>query len=201
MPRKKKTIDPSFTYIAEIECNHDEIPAKISKIDGQLVEYKNRRVNNIPQDHALFLTKLNFDKHYWASSYVWDWLDTVLTPLESKVAQRLTRLGRMNTNSLEPLNDLTLLSDLSKEFDISKNKVGPIFRNLASLGIYMSCEIADKDRVMKKCWVLNPYLTFSGSIIDIGIALLFKNTPVYNTFMEGHRLLGNTKKPGLKYIK
>lgn len=193
---KKKNYD----YEKVVQLKHHEIPAKIDLDTGEITSlYK---PNNLPQDREQFLANEKFDKHYWASHYVWDWLETTLTDLELRVTHKLVRVAKMNTNSLEPLNDDILLADLCKEFNIGKNKVGPMFKKLHTLGIYGKFDVVKESKPYTKYWILNPFLAFSGKFIEIGISSMFIGTTIHKIFVQGQDKVNRStlKKSTFKYL-
>lgn len=162
-------------YEAKIKLYSHELPAKINAHTGEVTPMALSKPYNIPEGKEIFLPEAMFQKNYNKS---WEYLDTVLTPLEFKVVAKLCRMAKMNTNSLEPLNDKTAISVIAKEFKIGRNKVTPLFEKLLHLGVYGKFEIHKQDAPYTKYWILNPYLAFSGKIISSDIAKLFIGTTI-----------------------
>ncbi len=192
---------PKFNGYEElIKFNHNEIPAKVNIETGELIEL-NPRKNNIPNNRQVFLPNENFDKVYYASHYVWEELELLLSDLELRVARKLVSYGSMNNNSLKPLSNDVTLKNLALEFNIGKNRVKPIFNKLFNLGFYANIDVKDERYPdLNKFWVLNPYLTFSGKTIHIGIISIFEHTPIKRFFFDGIKKLDGGK-PKMKYIK
>jgi hypothetical protein len=187
-------------YEELIKFKHNEIPAKINLETGEITEL-NPRKNNIPENRKLFLPEENFDKIYYATHYVWEQLEGMLTDLEYRVARKLVSYGSMNNNSLKPLNDKVMMRDLAKEFNVGKNKVGPIFEKLFELGFYANVRVKDERYPdTHDFWALNPYLSFAGKTIHVGIISLFEHTPIKRFFFDGIAELGGGK-PKMKHIK
>ncbi len=161
-------------YKKEINLNNNEIPATINLETGEVKALK-AKANNIPKGKQIFEPKGIFTKTYNKS---WIYLKSKLTPLEFGVAFELAILAKANTNSLEPLNDDTTMNQLVDKFSIGKNKVRPLFKKLFELGVYGRFEVYDKTKPYTKYWVLNPYLAFTGKIIDSDIANLFNGTDI-----------------------
>ena len=160
------------TYRKEIELYHDEIPARLNVDTGELITLKPRK-NNIPENSEVFEPNSFFKKTYPNG---WAFLRKYLTAEESNVASILAAKAFSNTNSLNPLNDDTAISELSEIFGISRNIVKDMLKKLFELGVYGKFEVADINVPYTKYWIFNPYLSFSGSIIKSDIASLFKNT-------------------------
>ena len=197
MGRKRK----DYFKEMKIGLNHNELVGGIliNNVETGEQTVAKPHSNNLPDDKLPFLTDVYFDKYYWPCNYVWDYLETVLTDLELRVAQKLTRMGKMNSNSLEPLNDTIKLADLSKEFNIGINKTSAVFNKLALLGMYLTANIAKHGEPVKQYWVLNPYMGFSGSLIEIRLLFLFTGTTIEKKFMEGCQYYSKSK-PKLQHI-
>ena len=165
-------------YKKEIDLNDNESAAKINLDTGEVTEFISKS-SNVPEGKVIFEPKAIFRKDY---TKAWEFLDKELTPLEFKVVSKLCRMAKMNTNSLEPLNDETTIPVLVDEFNISKNKVKPIFNKLFKLGVYGKFDIYRKEFPYTKHWILNPYLSFSGKIINSDIAKLFIGTEIEKAF-------------------
>ena len=158
-------------YKATIELQHNEIPAVVNAETGEVIIKK--RPNNIPDGKEIFEPKGLFQKTYTKS---WVFLKSKLSAFEFSVAFELALMAKANTNSLEPLNDETTVNQLVDRFNISRNKVRPLFKKLFELGVYAKFEVAKQDNPYKKYWILNPYLSFTGKLIESDIAELFKGT-------------------------
>lgn len=165
-------VKKDYDYTTELRLKSNEVAAKINLTTGETTTVS-KKVNNLPNDKEVFLPEGVFRKDYTKS---WEFLDKVLTPLEFKVVAKLCRMAKMNTNSLEPLNDDTTIQVIAKEFSIGRNKVTPLFKKLFDLGVYAKFEVSKPDLPYTKYWILNPYLSFSGKLIHSDIAKLFHNT-------------------------
>lgn len=174
-------------YIAEYRLHSDEVPAKINKRTGETTELKSRP-NNIPMGKEVFEPDAIFRKDYTNS---WRFLQKTLTALEFKAAMGLALMAKANTNSLEPINDETGVRELSERLDVSVNKVTSVIKKLYDLGVYGKFSVAKVDTPYKKFWILNPYLSFSGKLIESDIAELFEGTHIQKAFYN----------PDYQYIK
>ena len=166
-------------YTQEIKLKHNEIAATIDVETGE-VKSLMKRPNNIPDGKEIFEPDGLFKKDY---TITWEFLDKVLTPLEFKVVAKLCRMAKMNTNSLEPLSDETTAQKLSEEFNIDRRVSNKLFFFFFELGVYAKFEAFKPDIPYTKYWILNPYLSFSGKIINSDIRHLFYGTvleKVYN---------------------
>lgn len=167
-------------YEQLFKLKHNEIPAKINQETGEIVPLKksiaNRKEDN---DNIVFESSATFTKTY---TKAWLYLDKVLEPYEYKAAHKLAMKAKAFTNSLEPLNDFTVINELVEELGISKNRVKPVVEKLFKLGVYGRFEVADPNKEYTKFWILNPYLSFNGKVISQSIADLFKNTIVAKAF-------------------
>lgn len=122
----------------------------------------------------------------WRKSFdhSWDFLDTVLTDLELRVVSKLCRLAKMNTNSLEPLNDETTQVEIAKTFNLDHRKTKKLFQKLHQLGVYAKFDVVYEHIPYTKYWVLNPYLSFGGKLIQSDIANLFIGTKLTNEYFK-----------------
>lgn len=167
-----------YDYKQEVELKHNESLLKMDNNTGEIKEV-NKKKNNIPEGKEVFEPNAVFRKDYTNS---WNFLRRILTPLEFKAAFTLAMMAKANTNSLEPLNDDTTIPELMEILDMSKNKVRPILEKLWNLGVYGKFEVKQADKPYTKYWVLNPYLSFSGKIINSDIAGLFRGTHIAKAF-------------------
>lgn len=186
-----------YDYTQTLNLKHNERAGIIDLETGDF-RMPDNLPNNLPEDREMFIPDHYFDKVFYASQYVWVELEKVLTDLEYRVAHRLTHFGDMNNNSLRPLNDQVLLKDLSKEFNVSINKVKPVFKKLFDLGVYANVRVADmKYPGIENFWILNPYLSFSGKFVNSNVLGVFNGTPIAAMFREGMK----HKKIKPKHIK
>ena len=175
MGRKK------FDYEKMVQLNHNEIAAKINIETGELTEVKHRKTT-IPSGKQLWQPKSPFTKHYVMGNKIIDWLETILSDQEMKVLWKMTRMIKFETNSLEPLNDDYGISQIAAEFNISRNRVSPILKKLYDLGVYAKFDVKKVNVPYTKYWILNPYICFSGRLIDSDIAKLFEGTVIQLKF-------------------
>lgn len=167
-------------YTTEIELYHHEGPARVDLRTGEYSKIYSKK-NNIPDGKEIFEGTALFRKDYTNS---WKFLTKYLTPLEFKAAHTLALISKLNTNSLEPLNDDTTIQQLMEILLVSKNKVKPILNKLWELGVYGKFEIKEADKPYTKYWIFNPYLSFSGKLISSDISNLFKNTHIAKAFYD-----------------
>ena len=160
-------------YKKTIELDDNELPAAVNAETGELRVIK-KRTNNIPEGKITFgIKEIGWRKSF---DHSWDFLEEKLTDLELRVVAKLSRMAKMNTNSLEPLGDATTLIEIAETFSIDHRRTNKIFKKLFNLGVYAKFEIAEKNVAYTKFWILNPYLSFGGSLINSDIAELFKKT-------------------------
>lgn len=164
-------------YSKTVKLNHNEIVARINVETGELK--KETRPNNLPNDKEILsgAFRKNFDGPL-------NYLQDTLKPLELKVLLKLMLMAKMNTNSLEPLNDKTTIPQLVEYFGVSKNKIKPALDKLFSLGVYGKFDVVKEDLNYTKYWVLNPYLSFQGRLVYSDIANLFKGTKIHSLHLE-----------------
>jgi hypothetical protein len=160
-------------YKKTVKLQDNETLAKINKETGEILEVGNRR-NNIPKGKELFQSKAAFTKTY---DEAWDYLLENLKPTELKIVVQMCRMTRMNSNSLEPLNDSSTAIDIAETFGVHRNHVKRIFDKLFKLGIYAEFKFHSVTG-LKHYWVLNPYISFRGKVIDSGIVDLFRESKI-----------------------
>lgn len=167
-------------YKQIVTTNEHQVAATVDTITGE-VEIVEEKEFIIPKGKEYFESNASFKKEYSAT---WAYLNRVLNPLEYKAAHTLGLMAKANTNSLEPLNDTTTIPELMEVLGVSKNKVKPILQTLFNLGVYAGFEYFDVDKGYTKYWLFNPYLSFSGKLINSDIKQLFKNTHVGKVFLK-----------------
>ncbi len=166
-------------YEQTLKLKHNELPAKINAETGELVPLRKKRTQPEGNDTIVFEPKATFHKSFTKS---WIYLDKILKPHEYKAAHKLAFKAKAFTNSLEPLNDDTLINILVEELGVGKNQVKQVLQKLFVLGVYGKFEIAEYGKPFTKYWILNPYLSFNGKVINKSVAELFKNTLVAQAF-------------------
>ena len=122
-----------------------------------------------------------FSKNYTRS---WNYLLDVLSPIELKIAIKMSTIADMNTNSLEPLNDTTSIRELAETFGISVNTVPKAFEKLLYHGVYATFEYTHYKNGLTKTWIFNPYISFKGKLIKSDIKELFDNTIIAKLFKD-----------------
>jgi len=167
-------------YKVEYNLEQDEVALKMNQRTGEVKKLA-VRPNNIPEGKEVFEKDGIFRKDYTNS---WKFLRKQLTPIEYKAAHTLAIMAKANTNSLEPLNDDTTISELMEVLNVSKNKVKPIMNTLWDLGVYGRFEVKHVDKPYTKYWVFNPFLSFSGKLINSDIANLFRDTHCAKAFYD-----------------
>lgn len=165
-------------YKSQFNLHHNEIPAVINSETGEIKELF-RRPNNIPNGKEVFEEKGDFKKDYSKS---WKYLKSVLTHTEYSAAHTLALMAKMNTNSLEPISDETPQIQLEQDLGLSKNVVKKTLARLFHYGVYGKFEVSDPKKPYTKFWIINPYLSFSGKLIDSDIKNLFEGTYIARAY-------------------
>lgn len=170
-------------YEQVYKLKHNESPAKIDLETGEvkvLAKVKSEDCSGHKSDSSIvWQPNGQFSKSYTKS---WMYLDKVLKPHEYKVAHKLAMKAEAFTNSLKPLNDDSVISILVEELGIGKNQIKPVLKRLFDLGVYGRFEVAEPNMPYTKYWILNPYLSFNGRVVEKSIADLFKGTIVAQAF-------------------
>lgn len=174
-----------FDYETTIKLKHNEVPAKIDMETGEIKEIKSRK-SNIPKGRELWLSEEPFTKLFGKKNSVMSWLisEKVLTDMELRVLMMLILMTEYETNSLEPLNDDYAIIKISEKFNINRNKVTPLLKKFYNLGIYGKFDVKKVDVPYTKFWILNPYLCWTGRLVDSDIAQLFVGTAIHKKYIE-----------------
>jgi hypothetical protein len=167
-------------YTKTLKLHHHEIPATINAITGEVKQIM-QRPNNIPVGREVFQPDSLFTKNYQSS---WKYLKNVLTNIELAAVVGMSLMAEPNTNSLKPLDDSTTIPELQEVLGCSKNRVKLILKKLFDLGVYGKFEISKDLEGYKKYWILNPYISFTGKLLESDIAKLFEGTKVHKAFLK-----------------
>ena len=185
MGRTKKTHD----YIQKVKLNHNEIAAKINLETGEVTGVNTSKTENIN------LIKFDFGglfkKDY---NNAWSFLMRELSPLEVSAVTYLCSLARMNTGSLEPLNDSTTVRELSAYLNVSVNKVHVVLKKLFLYGVYGKFEVFNPDKPYTNYWIINPFLSFAGTHIDTEIVNMFRSTYTAKAYFDPKFVFQVTKR-------
>ena len=161
-------------YKKEIKLNDCEIPAKINLETGEITEIR-EIFRVLPENKDVWLKEEKFTKMF---TYSWRFLVKELSAEELKVLIVMTTMAHAGTNALPPLNDELSMVSLEDVFLISRKRLPKILKRLFDLGVYAKFEVAKIDEPFKKYWILNPYVSFKGRLIDHSIIELFFDTRV-----------------------
>ncbi len=168
-------------YTQTIKLKDNELPAKVNVETGEVKEITHKK-NNLPEGKEIFgKNEIGWRKSF---DHSWDFLETVLTDMELRICLKLARMAKLNTNSLEPLSDETTQIEISKLFNMDRRRCDIVFKKLHNLGIYAKFDIVREDISYTKYWILNPYLSFGGKLINSDIANLFKGTKLTNEYYK-----------------
>ena len=161
-------------YKRTISLGHNELPATINQDTGEVIELR-KKPNNVPDHKEFHMEKSKFTKNY---KHSWAFLTRELNNLELAAVTRLTLLAAAYTNSLKPLNDDTVHRELIEILGVSTNRVRKVLSKLFELGVYAKFDVVKAHLDYTKYWVLNPYLSFNGKLINSDIKELFRGTHV-----------------------
>ena len=123
----------------------------------------------------------------------WAFLRRELTALEINAVISMVVLSSANNCSLEPLNDSTTIGEIANHLHISISKTKSVLKTLYEYGVYGKFEISIPDKPYTKYWILNPFLSFNGTVIDTIIFKLFKETHVGKSFKNPNYVFKPTK--------
>lgn len=167
-------------YTRNLKLKDFEVPAKINKETGEITEVRNV-FNAIGESKQVFGDKTLFRKTF---EDVDKFLITNLSDTEYKVVMMMALMAAPSTNSLEPLDDTTSMRALEKHFNVDRRRIVKVLNKLFSLGVYAKFKIAEVNNPYKNYWILNPYISFKGKIIDSDIVKLFQNTVIAKHHFE-----------------
>ena len=179
-----------FDYEKLVQLKHNEIAAIINVETGDVKEVSNWKPT-LPINKEVWQKNVKFKKHFEPSDMIMDWLEDneILTDLELRVLQRLTRRIKFETNSLEPLNDEYAIQSIADEYRVGRNKVTPLLKKFYNLGLYGKFDVKKYNVPYTKYWILNPYLCHKGRLIDSDISKLFEGTLIHILYMEFDALI------------
>lgn len=158
-------------YQKTLTLRDHERPAIMNMETGEIQEIVTNKPRN--PDAVKFAEGKAFIKTF---PKAWDLLYKMTTPLEYKIAMRMSQNVKMMTNSLEPLNDETTYQELADSFSISRAKAFSAFKKLFELGVYGKFEVYDSSFKHTKYWVFNPYLSINGAVVSKTTLNLFSTT-------------------------
>lgn len=157
--------------------------------------YYGKKVRLHQRNKAANLMKFDyggrFSKEYNNS---WHFLLREFSPLEVSAVSYLIAMAKMNTGSLEPLDDNTTVKELTFKLNISKNNVNKVLKKLFLYGVYGRFEVYDPNKPYTKYWIINPFLSFAGIYIDTDIVNLFKGTYVAQAYFDPNFVFQKTKR-------
>lgn len=161
------------------KLKHSEVPAAMDKETGEIRELKrgSKKGPSANPNLTPFEPDAQFTRTY---TKVWKHLLNELTPLEYKVAHSMSVRAKAFNNSLEPLSEDLTIRELAAELGISIGKVNVTTKRLFELGVYGRFKVYKGQD--KEYWVLSPYLSFNGSVVDRGLVELFNGTTLEQVF-------------------
>lgn len=151
----------------------DERLAKINTRTGEIVEVTSRRAG-LPDGKEVHYKEGKFAKRY---EIAWDYLLDHLSDKELRIVTKMELMARPNSNSLEPLSQRSTVQEIADTFGVHRNNIVKMIENLFNHGVYAEFNVATSTGV-KRYWVLNPYISFKGRIIDSALVDLFRKTTI-----------------------
>ena len=169
-----------MAYTRSIKLEHNQIPAKIDMETGEIIELS-KCINKFPDNTERWLQHGSFHKTY---THTGEFLIKTLKPVELSVVMVMSIKAEPNTNALIPLDDDTTVRQLEQYFNVSKNRIKGILDKLFKLGIFARFEVATEDNPHMKYWILNPYVSFKGRLVDSDIVRLFQGTIIEKEYSK-----------------
>ena len=175
-------------YKAIVEFDDDHTPTlrndKTGRITEALTVSKKFVKRNIPDGKVVHAPGAQYNKLY---TNVQLFLRKELTIRERGIVAELIALASKKDNSLEPLSDKITREVLAKQFEVGKNTILNIIKKFKNLGIIGTFEVIkrnDDNYVSHSYWVLNPYISYNGKLIEDTISNLFKGTEIHKAFLD-----------------
>ena len=171
-------------YTRKLSLEDNEFAAKINAETGEITTLRNV-LNSLPDNHEIWLPNSSFHKTYEAT---WKFLIQALKADELKVVTIMSLMASANTNSLSPLNEEASIRNLSEYFGVNKDKINKVLKKLFDIGVFAKFEIVKPDVPYTKYWILNPYISFKGKLVDSDIARLFHGTVIHKEYVKNSSL-------------
>lgn len=162
-----------------VKLQDDEIAARINKRTGEISPLE--RACKMIEGREVYNNPALYRKTY---QDVDDYLYKKLSLIEYSVIVVMSRMAEFGTNSLDPLDDSYSAYYLETFFEIDRKKVKKILLNLYNLGVYGKFSVAEIDEPYKKYWILNPYVSYKGNVIQSDIIKLFEKTEIAKYHFE-----------------
>ena len=163
-------------YEQNLHLQHHEVAAKINKETGEVKEQP-KRMNKIPKGKS----KLNYERYHISNDvFIKKALSSnLLNNEELGIVTHMGSIAEINTNSLRPLTNDVTLKDLSERFQVPIKRVEKIFKKLFSLGVYAQLNyFSYSENQEVTYWVLNPYISWKGTLNNDSIFSAFSDTLV-----------------------
>lgn len=168
-------------YNKTIKLRNNEVAAKLNVETGELTTIKNS-VNNIPSGKSIFSTE-SFSKLNCNAIPV---LRKCFNAHEIAIIFQMIHMSEFHTNCLIPLSNSTTQKELAETFGVGKNQIQKYLTHLFNLGVFAQFKISKYG--LKEYWILNPYISFKGKVIEDSIFINFQNTEITNL------IIANTQK-------
>ena len=169
-----------MSYERTIKLKDNEAPVILNKDTGEIKEIRTI-FNSMPEGKEHWMKNEKFVKMF---SYSWKYLTMRLNSDELKVLVIMTLMVEPGTNALTPLNDEVSMLQLQSVFGIERRKMPNILKKLFDIGVYAKFEVSKITEGYKKYWILNPYVSFKGRLIDSEIIKLFYDTEVESAYAK-----------------
>ena len=167
-------------YVRKLNLKDNEIAAKVNAETGEITTLKTV-LSSLPDNHEVWLPNSSFHKTYEAT---WNFLIKELKSDELKVVTIMSLMASANTNSLSPLNEELPITSLADYFKLDRSKIKKILNRLFDIGVFAKFEVSKTDVPYTKYWILNPYVSFKGKLVNSDIARLFHGTLIHNEFVK-----------------
>ena len=179
-------------YSRTIKLEDNEIPAKINKETGEIIEEKQpRKYNRLKEGETMVLPEALFHKGF---DFTNQFLMSKLNKTEWWILSVMISKAKPNTNSLEPLDDETSFRELELIFNTDRRILRAALKKLFDLGVYARFSVAEVNNPCQTYWILNPYISFKGRVTRTDIIRLFDNTIIaleYKKSTTGKKVASN----------
>lgn len=164
----------NYDYTETVKFKHHQSPAIYDEITGEYKQLKAK--NKLPEGKEKYQEKFMTDSFTKLNLRILPYLVEVFNSIEINMIVKMISLIDYNSNSIEKLNNDTSLRDLAKLFGVSRNRIKTYLDHLFRMGVYAQFKI-HKDK-KEEYWILNPYLSWQGELIDSSLKANFKGTKI-----------------------
>lgn len=156
-------------YKQTLNLQDHEKAAILDEKTGE-VKTAERPRSKVPEGKMLH----EFKRYHKVNDRAAEFLEQVLSNEEMGVVMKMVRRADYESNIMPPLSDELSLRELEKILGVNREKVKKTLDKLFSLGVYAHVRVANG--LVNEYWTLNPYIAWSGRLIEKSIDAYFRDT-------------------------